>query len=79
MLSFLALMHPRDTTAAAAQLQEEIHRQLDPSERLRMAMEMSEFARSLSKAGLRARRPELTQDEANEEMLDLMYGFRRSK
>ena len=44
-----------------------------------MAMEMSEFARSLSKAGLRARRPELTEDETNEEMLDLMYGFRRSE
>ena len=42
-----------------------------------MAMEMSEFARSLSKTGLRIRRPELTEDELNAVMLNLMYGFRR--
>lgn len=42
-----------------------------------MAMEMSEFARSLSKTGLRTRRPDLTEDELNAEMLTLMYGFRQ--
>lgn len=43
-----------------------------------MAFEMSEFARSLSRAGLRSRRPDLTESELDDEMLVLMYGFRRS-
>jgi hypothetical protein len=66
-----------DTSPAAARLQDDIHRRLTPADRLRMAMEMSEFARSLSKTGLRTRRPDLTEDELNAEMLTLMYGFRQ--
>lgn len=69
-------MPARDTSPDAARLQDEIHRRLTPAERLRMAMEMSEFARSLSRAGLRSRRPELTPAELDAEMLNLMYGFR---
>lgn len=41
-----------------------------------MAMEMSEFARSLSRAGLQQRRPDLTPEQLDEEMLAQMYGFR---
>ncbi len=44
-----------------------------------MAMEMSEFARSLSRAGLRCRRPELTEAELDEEMLFQLYGFRAAR
>lgn len=44
-----------------------------------MAIEMSEFARSLSRAGLRARRPELTEAELDDEMLNQLYGFRSSR
>ena len=69
-------MVARDTTPAAAQIQEEIYRRLTPADRLRMAIEMSEFARSLSRAGLRERRPELTESELDREMLFLLYGFR---
>jgi hypothetical protein len=75
MLSFDAMV-ARDTTLAASELQDEIHRQFEPAERLRMAMEMSEFARSLSRAGLRSRRPELTEAELDDEMIYQMYGFR---
>jgi hypothetical protein len=71
-------MVARDTSASAAQLQEDILRRFSPAERLRMAFEMSEFARSLSRAGLRSRRPDLTESELDDEMLALMYGFRRS-
>lgn len=67
----------RDTSPFAARLQDEIHRRLTPGERLRMAFEMSELARSLSRAGLRARRPELTEAELDAEMLQQLYGFRR--
>lgn len=43
-----------------------------------MAIEMSEFARSLSRAGLKSRRPELTEAELDDEMMHLLYGFRRA-
>jgi hypothetical protein len=71
-------MVPRDTTSSAARLQEEIHRRFTPGERLRMAFEMSEFARSLSRAGLKNRHPELTDAELDDAMLQQLYGFRRS-
>jgi hypothetical protein len=69
-------MVARDTTRSASELQYEIHRRMEPAERLRMAMEMSEFARSLSRAGLRNRRPELTEAELDDEMIYQMYGIR---
>jgi hypothetical protein len=72
-------MVARDTTAAAADLQDEIHRRFSPADRLRMAIEMSEFARSLSRAGLRARRPELSESELDDEMLSQLYGFRSTR
>lgn len=71
-------MVPRDTSPSAARLQEEILRRFSPGERLRMAFEMSEFARSLSRAGLRNRRPELSEVELDDEMLKMLYGFSRS-
>jgi Rv0078B-related antitoxin len=70
-------MVAQDTSPSAARLQEEIHRRFTPAERLRMAFEMSEFARSLSRAGLRSRRPDLTEAELDAEMLYQLYGFRR--
>jgi hypothetical protein len=69
-------MVSRDTSQSAADLQVEIHRRFTPAERLRMTIEMSEFARALSRAGLRQRRPELSDDEVDAEMLRLLYGFR---
>jgi len=71
-------MVARDTSRQAEELQLEIHRQFTPGERLRMAIEMSEFARALSRAGLRDRRPELSEAEIDREMLRLMYGFERT-
>ncbi|MDP9194883.1 MAG: hypothetical protein M3P06_24575 [Acidobacteriota bacterium] len=72
-------MVARDTTRSAAEIQDDIHRRFSPADRLRMAMEMSEFARSLSRAGLRCRRPELTEAELDEEMLFQLYGFRAAR
>lgn len=69
-------MPARDTSAAAAELQDAIHRRFTPAERLRMAIEMSEFARSLSKAGLRSRQPDLSESELDRELLVQLYGFR---
>lgn len=70
-------MLSRDTTQSAADLQAEIHRRFTPADRLRMAFEMSEFARALSRAGLRQRKPHLSEAELDDELLYEMYGFRR--
>ena len=70
-------MVARDTSIAAAELQIQIHRKFSPADRLRMTIEMSEFARALSKAGLRSRSPELRDAELDDELLHQMYGFRR--
>jgi Rv0078B-related antitoxin len=78
MLS-LSAMVPRDTKPGVAALQDEIHRGFSPADRLRMTIEMSEFARSLSRAGLRSRRPELTESELDDEMLHQLYGFRPAR
>ena len=44
-----------------------------------MTIEMSEFARSLSRAGLRSRSPHLTDAELDDEMLNQFYGFVRKR
>lgn len=44
-----------------------------------MAFEMSEFARSLSRAGLRSRRPDLSESELDHEMLKQLYGLGSSR
>ena len=69
-------MVARDTTSSASELQDAIHRGFSPADRLRMAIEMSEFARSLSRAGLRSRHPELSESELDDEMLKQLYDFR---
>ncbi len=71
-------MAARDTTPSAADLQVEIHRRFSPAERLKMAIEMGEQARALSRAGLRRRRPELSESELDAEMLNVLYGLRRA-
>lgn len=68
-------MHPRDTSPAAAELQLQIHQSFTREQRLDLAIEMSEFARELAKAGLRARRPELSEAELDGELLRQFYGF----
>ena len=64
-----------DTTAQARQVQEEIFRGMTASERLKMALEMSDSLRNIALAGLLSRQPELRIDESSREMLRIMYGF----
>jgi hypothetical protein len=58
-----------DTTAEAAAFQTEVHRRIGASGRFRVAVEMSELARNLAVAGLRARRPALNEIELRRELL----------
>ncbi len=66
---------PFDTHPTAAAIQAEIIRRMTAAQRLRMALEMSESVRNVALAGLRSRRPELTEDELTRELLRVMYRF----
>lgn len=68
-------MRARDTSSTVAKLQVQIHREFTREHRLALAIEMSEFARTLARAGLRARRPELTETELENGLLKQFYGF----
>jgi hypothetical protein len=67
-------MRARDTTPAAAAIQEEIYRRLGPAGRFRIAMELSDFTRSLTEAGIRHRHPELTPEEVKRMLVKVLYG-----
>lgn len=67
-------MVARDVSPAAARLQAEIHRRFASARRLEMAIEMSEFARDLSRAGLRSRYPGLSDAEVERELSRRIYG-----
>jgi hypothetical protein len=47
-----------DTSSAAREVQLRIHRAMSGEPRILIAIEMSEFARDLTKAGIRERHPE---------------------
>lgn len=64
-----------DTHPKAALVQQEIFRRMTTSERLHMALEMSESIRNVALDGLRSRRPELNEEELKRELLRIMYGF----
>lgn len=64
-----------DTTPQAAAIQERIFRQMSPSQRFKLALEMSESVRKVALAGLHSRRPELNAEEQSRELLRIMCGF----
>jgi hypothetical protein len=71
---------PADTTLEAARIQHGIHRRMPPEQRLRQAFAMSEVARELSAAGVRARHPDYTERQVKLAVIRLMLGkelFRR--
>jgi hypothetical protein len=53
----------RDTSAAAGEAQRAVFRRLAPSERVALALQMSEEARALAAGGLRRRRPDASDAE----------------
>ncbi len=65
-----------DTTAEAASVQTQAQRRLGAAGRFRTAVEMSELTRSLAKAGLRTRRPDLNDRQLDQELLLQLYGFK---
>jgi hypothetical protein len=64
----------RDTTLDALAVQRAVLGRLSGPERARMAAEMSEDARELSLAGIRARNPSWSEARARCALLVLLYG-----
>jgi hypothetical protein len=69
-------MVARDTSAKAAAVQDRLHDALGPEGRFRLAMKMSELAREFAKAGVRARNPNLADDQVARELTTILYGVR---
>ena len=74
-------MLPRDTTAAAHDVQLRWLRQLTPAARVELAVEMSEDTRTVARAGILARHPEYSAADLAFALLRLIVGddlFRRA-
>ncbi|HEU0076594.1 MAG TPA: hypothetical protein VFQ76_03030 [Longimicrobiaceae bacterium] len=63
-----------DTSPEAAEIQASIHRRMTGEERLRLAVEMSETARELALARLRAEHPDWSERELKRELLRYAFG-----
>ena len=55
--------YPADTSPDAARVQLEIYRRMRPSDRLRVALELTRLSRDLMASGIRARHPEYSDEE----------------
>lgn len=67
-------MGDRDTAAAAREAQLRVLRSLGPERRVELAFEMSEQARAVSLAGVLAREPELSPEQARARVLRRVLG-----
>jgi hypothetical protein len=68
-------MPARDTTPRAAAIQLQLYRELSPSQRVQIAVELSEAVRATTFAGIRRRHPEYSEQEVGRSFLHLVYGF----
>lgn len=67
-------MAPSDTDAKARAAQISVLRRLGPSERVRLAAEMSEDVRRIAFEAEQRRHPELTPAEARQAVLERIWG-----
>jgi hypothetical protein len=72
-LRFL-LVRPRDTTPDAAAMQQLVFRRMTGDQRVRMAAQMSEDAREISRCGIRTRHPEYSPVEVEQALRRLLLG-----
>ncbi|MEM1181672.1 MAG: hypothetical protein AAGM22_25235 [Acidobacteriota bacterium] len=63
-----------DTSADADRAQFEVYRRMSGAQRLKIALDMSEFVRECAKSRIRKRNPELTEPEVTRELIREMYG-----
>ena len=67
-------MRPRDTTREAHRDQLALWQQLSASERVEIAVELSESTREIALAGISARHPEYERTSAEFALFRLLYG-----
>jgi len=65
---------PLDTSSAVTAKHNQMYREIGPAGRARIAAELSDALRQLAIAGVRLRRPELSDKEARAEALVVFYG-----
>ena len=70
-------MRPYDTTEAAHEVHLRAYRKAGPARRAEIAAELSEVIRELSRAGVRMRHPELSEEDVTREVCRIFYGERR--
>ena len=56
-------MTARDTSEEAARVQLDIYRAMEPADRLRVGLELTQMSRQLLADGIRVRHPEYSDDE----------------
>ncbi len=65
---------PLDTSTTALQAQQRAYRQMPPAQRVELASRMSESAREITAAGIRARNPGLSDDQVHHRLLKIILG-----
>jgi hypothetical protein len=70
----VAAVTARDTTPDAAAVQRAVLRRMTGDQRVRLAAQMSEDAREISRCGIRARHPGYTPVEVEQALRRLMLG-----
>ncbi len=70
----MAKTMPHDTSMAARKAQYEVYRRMTPETRVEIAVQMSEDARRITEAGLRARHPELSGVALEKRLLRVVLG-----
>ena len=72
---------PADTSLEAIRVQHAVYRRMPAEMRLRLGLQMSDSARAVSAAGVRARHPEYTDRQVELAVIRMMLGeelFRRA-
>jgi len=72
-------MAATDTTPRAAAIQLELYRQVGPSRRAQIAVELSDAVRDTALAGIRRRHPDYSEEEVALSFLRMVYGFGKKR
>jgi len=64
-----------DSTPQASAIQQGIFGRMTTGQRFKLALEMAESLRNITREGLRSRHPEFTADERSRELPRIVYGF----
>jgi hypothetical protein len=68
-----------DTHPEIAKRMQEMFRRMGPERRVQMAIQMSDDVRALALAGIRMRKPGLSREDENRELMRVMYGLEAAR